>query len=533
MKNHILQRNNWVIMISTGIVIAVFIGYFWINHLTSVNLAMVSMFEPDEGVLVPFILRMIGPAPGISQFLRQFIFYEYYFYGFPYFALSALVVLPLQIFGLLDQMPLFMLLVRQFISVLPMIAAVMFLVYLQDAYKSYRSPLLIIFLLSIPAVVRNNLWWHPDGLTILLVVLTIFFLVRDNLQFEKNFVLAAVFTGLATAVKYLGLYFFLAVGLTLILGLIEKRASTKRMLMMSCVFILIMVVVALGSNPFLLSHWARETYIQIFRQQTLVLSEGYGIVYAKGIIAALPSIQENFGGLVLFFIPLACTVWGAIKGKRKLLYRLIIAWFIPISITVLFLSHFKFQYWLPVALPVFSCIAILLPEKLNWEHLSRRGDLIKTVMLLIMVIQFGSFLVTDSRIIQERIVRAENNPRIQFFDQALEVLAPMKLKESKVYYDYRLYMPPHENWSVQTTFDLINYEYLRKNDFDVLLLLDQRIKDYINPSVEGTDPGEFNQAREFYLDADRGQIDGFKLIFRNPTGLIFIRDQLFSEFQFE
>lgn len=528
-----MLRKKKIFLISIAIAFAVFIAYFWINHLTSVNLAMVSMFEPDEGVLVPYILRMIAPADGVSQFLRQFIFYEYYFYGFPYFALSALVVLPLNIIGLLDQMPLFMVMVRQFISVLPMIAAVMLLVYMQDEFRSYRSPLLIIFLLSIPAVVRNNLWWHPDGLTILLVVLTIFFLAKDNLKFGRNFLLAAVFTGFAIAVKYLGLYFFLAVGLTLILGLIEKRASVKRMLVMSCVFILIMVVVTLGSNPFLLSHWARESYIQIFRQQTLVLNEGYGVVYAKGISAALPSIQENYGGLVLFLIPLACAIWGSITGQRKLLFRLIIAWFIPITFTVLFVSHFKFQYWLPVALPVFSCIAFLLPEKFNREHLTRRNDLLKTVLLLIMAYQFVSFLVTDSRIIQERIVRAENNPRIQFFDQASEVLAPMDSKELKVYYDYRLYMPPHKNWSVKTTFDLLYYEYLEMNDFDVLMLLDQRIKDYINPSVEGIDPGEFTLAREFYLDADRGQIDGFKLIFRNPTGLIFIRDLLFSEFRFE
>jgi hypothetical protein len=530
MKDASRRKRIQIALVCAAIGVVVFLIFSWLNKLSSTNLAMVSMFEPDEGVLVPFIQKMVAPASGISQFLHQFIFYDYYFYGFPFFALSALIVLPLRLTGLIDQMPLFMVLTRQFISVLPMIAAVMILVYLQDGFKSYRSPFLMIFLLSIPAVVRNNLWWHPDGLTILLVVLTLFFLVKDDLRFGRFFLLAALFTGLATAIKYIGLYYFLAVGLTIFLGLVTRRASIKRIFGMSFAFVLIMVTVFLVSNPFLISHWARDTYLQIFQQQTTVLSEGYGVVYAKGIPAALPPIEENYGGLLIFAIPLAATIWGAFSGHRRLLHALIIVWFIPITITVFFISHFKFQYWLPVALPVFSCIAMLMPGRMGRDQWFRKENIIKSILLVIMIFQFGRFIVSDIHIIQERIGRAENNPRIEFFGQTIAALAPLESQTLNVYYDYRLYNPGREGWTVSTTFDLLNYAYFEKTKFDVLMLLNQRIKDYINPGVQGIDPGEFSLSQQFYRDADAGQLMGYRLVFRNQTGSLFLREKLFQEY---
>ena len=190
------------------------------NAVASQNLAMVQIFQPDEAAPLPYVLQMIAPAPTLNLALRNFIFYNYYYYGFPFFAASALLLLPLQWLGRLGDIPLIMLVLRQFVSVLPMLAALLLLVYMQDGFRSYRSPVLFAFLLSVPAVVQNNSWYHPDGITFLLVVMTIYFLKRDNLRFGRNFLLAAVMSGVATATKLVGVYFFLAVGLTLLLGVL-------------------------------------------------------------------------------------------------------------------------------------------------------------------------------------------------------------------------------------------------------------------------------------------------------------------------
>jgi len=49
------------------------------------TLAMVQIFQPDEAAPLPYVLKMIAPAPSLNLALRHFIFYDYYYYGFPVF----------------------------------------------------------------------------------------------------------------------------------------------------------------------------------------------------------------------------------------------------------------------------------------------------------------------------------------------------------------------------------------------------------------------------------------------------------------
>ncbi len=294
---------------------AVFILFGLPNAVASKNLAMVQIFQPDESAPLPYIFQMIAPAASFNQAVRQFIFYNYYFYGFPFFAASAVVLLPLKWLGLLGDMPLVMLALRQCISVLPMLAGLLLLVYMQDGFRTYRSPVLFLLVLSVPAVVQNNLWYHPDGMIFLMVVLTLFLLKRDNLRFGWNFLLAAVLCGIATAAKLVGVYFFLAVGLTLLLGLLLKKASWKKLILMAGAFILAMGLAYLFANPFLFSHWARTAYIAIEQKQGGLLEDGYGVIYAKGLVESWPLVRVSFGEVPFILIALAATIWGAWRGR--------------------------------------------------------------------------------------------------------------------------------------------------------------------------------------------------------------------------
>jgi hypothetical protein len=509
---------------------AAFILFALPNAVASKDLSMVQIFQPDEAVPLPYVFRMIAPAPTLNLALRHFIFYDYYYYGFPFFAASALVVLPLQWLGRLGDMPLVMLILRQFVSVLPMLVALLLLVYMQDAFRTYRSPLLFTFLLSVPAVVGNNSWWHPDGITFLLVVLTIFFLKRDNLRFGRNFLLAAVLCGIATAAKLVGVYFFLAVGLTLLLGLLLKKASWKKLTGMAFVFIVTMGLAYLVSNPFLFSHWARTAYIYIFNKQGLMLEQGYGVVYAKGLIASWPLVHESFGELPFLLIALGAAIWGAWRGPQRLLHALILAWFVPISVTVFFLTHFKFQYWLPVAIPLFSSLVLLLPEKWHTGGTTRLASFARVVVLLFLFIQFILFVRADFHTFESRMHRAENNTSIQFYDKIRTALEPLSDTQLHVYYDYRMYVPAQPAWVTETTFDLLEYNYVQENHFDVLLLLKQRIRDYLNPDAVGIDTALFARNQQFYRDADNATIKGYHQVYGDSFGMVYVRDELYQKY---
>ena len=103
----------------------------------------------------------------------------------------------------------------------------------------------------------------------------------------------------------------------------------------------------------------------------------------------------------------------------------------------------------------------------------------------------------------------------------------------KIYYDYRLYWPGVHGWSFDSSFVLLTYDYIESGDFDLLFLSHQRIRDYLQPSIQGIDPENLIQAQVFYRDADAGQITGYKLLLRDGTGLLFIRDDACLEFYSE
>lgn len=516
---------------------AVFGLFILPNAVASQNLSMVQMFQPDEAAPLPYVFHMIAPTATLNQALRAFVFYDYYYYGFPYFGMSALFILPLRWLGRLGDMPLVMLILRQFVSVLPMLAALLVLVYLQEGFRRYRSPVLFAFLLSVTAVVQNNLWWHPDGITFLLVVLTIFFLKRDNLRFGWNFLLAAVMSGFATATKLVGVYFFLAVGLTLLLGLLLKKVSWKRLVGMALAYILAMGLAYLIANPFLLSHWARTAYSYILHKQTGLLSEGYGVVYDKGLAAAWPLVHESYGELIFLFVALGAAIWGAWRGPQRLLHALILAWFVPVTVTVLWVTHFKFQYWLPMALPLFSSLVVLMPEKWSIDRAAHKPRFVlgaalavQVAALLVVLVQFILFVRNDVQRFNADLHRADNNPKIQFYDQVVKALALLPNGPLHVYYDYRLYVPETSGWTTETNYDLLEYGYIQQQNFDVLLLLEQRIRDYLNPNARGIDPALFVLNQQFYRDADNETIKGYHLVYRNSLGLVYVRDDLYQKY---
>ncbi len=531
-----INRNRIIVCLVIMAAIA-FVLFIPANQVASKNMAMVQMFQPDESGPLPYVFHMIGPASSINQALRSFLFYEYYFYGFPYFSLSALVLLPLQLFGQLANMPLVLLLLRQLVSVLPMLVGLLLLVYLQDGFRTYRSPVLFLFLLSVPAVIQNNLWWHPDGITFLLVVLILFFLKRDNLKFGWNFILAAVLCGITTATKLVGVYFFLAVGLALVLGLVLKKISWKKAALLIPGFILVMAVAFVAANPFLLSHWARTEYINIFHKQTGLLSDGYGVIYEKGWTAAWPLMHASFGELAFLLVALGTSIWGAWRGPQRLLHGLILAWFVPLTVVVLWVSHFKFQYWLPVALPLFSSLVLLLPGKPSIDRIKEKsravwksGIPIGAAALCVAVVQFGLFLVKDAGLYGEDLHRADNNPRIQFYDQIVGALKPVTAGSLHIYYDYRLYVPETPGWTTEINYDLLDYQYIQQGQFDVLLLLEQRIQDYLNPEAVGIDPALFALSRQFYRDAESGSIKGFHLVYQNSVGHVYVSEDLYNRY---
>lgn len=524
------KRTNWL-LINLIISILAFALFCIPNIKGSENIAMVSMFEPDEGITVPVIQNMISPKGNWKLWVYNFVAYRYYFYGFPHFAPSALTLLLLKGIGLDQNMPLVMLSLRQVISVLPMLLAILLLIYMQDGFKTYRSVLLHLLLLSIPAAVSNGFWWHPDGLVMFLSVLVIFFLWHDERRFGKNFFFAAVFCGVLVALKVVGLYFFLAVGLVIIWGLVERKVSCQRILLSALFFILIMLAALYISNPFLLlSKESTITYINLIQRQSAELRAGYGIEYEKGLRGAWQTVHTYYGEAIFLLLALGTTLWGIQKKPTRFLHALTLAWFLPLTISLLFFSHFKYQYWLPVAIPLFSNLILLLPASGKEWPQKRLYQVLRLLLLAVLALQMGLFVNQSAQLLIERTQRADDHPAVAFYDQSMQVLAPISPDPVYAYYDYRLYLPEKDDWVKETSFDLLDYAFIKQRHYDILMLSQQRIWDYLNPSAVGVDPQQFALSQVFYQDADHGSVKGYHLLLRDETALLYIRTDFYLRY---
>jgi hypothetical protein len=399
-----------------------YFGVFCIpNRVASKNLQMVTVFSPDEAVPLSSVFAMIKPANSIKEALINFAFYGYYFYGYPHFAYSALVVLPIKLLNLLDDLPLVMVTLRQMVSVLPMLAAVFVLVYLQTKFKSYKALVIFVFLLSIPGLVQNNLWWHPDSLAILFAMLTIFFLYRDKLRFRYNFYVAAAMCGFSAGTKGIGFYFVLTIPVYLLVGWLAKKAPFLKVVLSGLGYVLAMGLAYLVSNPLLIYPGIRQKYFEVLRAQFKVLTTGYGVVYKVGLISSWPSILENYGHWVFLLATLGVCILGVIRGPNRLLQTIILTWAIPLSILVFGVISFKYQYWLPAILPMFSTLTVILPDKIDVRGMFAKKQknsllwrLVGGLILSVVAVQFVFFVYSDAVRFNQRVHAVENNPAILF-----------------------------------------------------------------------------------------------------------------------
>jgi hypothetical protein len=519
----------WVISTLAIITIAVFVVFIFPNKAASKDRAMVNIFQPDEFATWTVVARMTSPKPDRPSFLHHYFLYNFYHYGFPYFSISSLPVFFIRWANKFNNMPFVMVSLRQFVSVLPSLIALLILVYMQDQFSSYKSILLYITLLSIPAVVNNNMWWHPDGLCLLFSALTLFFLWKDEQKFGKYFYIAAIFAGILTATKLIGVFFLVA-----IIPILFSQLKTKKWRFVEAVghwtiFALIMAISFVISNPFLFTMEGISEYARTLYSEISGVSAGYNLVYKKGIAAAWAGIQPAYGKLP-FFMALVFSFFLGFrdKSKRKLT-TLLLSWFLPLTFTVLFTTHFKYQYWLPAAIPAFSMLFLLIPDKTTWKEEKLWLKIPHVFFMALVVLQVSFFTVQNVHSVKAQIQREETSESIQYYHEAIRVLEPTRADELHVYYDYRVYIPYDSSpWHLHTEFDMLDYPHIRENNYEILLLMNQRVIDYLNPDATGVNDEKLETARLFYSDVRDNKIEGYVLVYEDEFGKVFVRNDLYE-----
>jgi hypothetical protein len=325
----------------------------------------------DEQVIYPDVVKIFNPQPNFAAAVQNILGTWEWWYGYPYLPISASVlIIPRLIFGaqFASHIPLNIGLMRQFVSVLPMVLAIMLAVYLVTRFKSVLASVsMFSFLLLVPGIVKINIhFWHPDSIVLFLVLLTIYFLQKDDLRFGQYFSLAAVVCGLATAIKLWGLFFVLAIAGYLVGGLFLKKLTLAKCVRAGVGFILVMILTIIISSPSLMAPYITQEALKVWKGQQQKILLGPSAVDTAGMyVTNLPNWLKYFGyhymkGYFFFFAYIALAA-GSLWGAKKYLNRILLAWCVPTTIFLVYFSAMKnFQYLLPLAVPLF-CGAFLFP----------------------------------------------------------------------------------------------------------------------------------------------------------------------------
>ncbi len=360
-----VQRKTLIVLTVLGLLY--FIGFMPFNYRLDEEGRFYT--HADETVIYPDVTRVLVWQGTFSDMVHLVIEDWPWWYGFPYLPISAAVlVIPRLVQGAdyANNIQLNIFLLRQFINILPMIASIFLIIHLVNRFRSmWQSVLMFVFLAGLPGVVMFNYrFWHPDSIIILLILLTFYLLEKDELRFGGYFYLAAVTCGLATAIKLWGVFFVLAIGGTLLAGLVTKRLTFKKAVFSGFGFIAAMTGTILITSPGLLAPYIRNGALEGWATQQNSLLHGYdrpdpSNEYGMGMFNWLRFIGYYYIQPFFAFFGTLSLVLGSLWGKRKTLCRLILAWSVVVAVFLFNFAVMKtLQYMLPLAIPL--CLGALL-----------------------------------------------------------------------------------------------------------------------------------------------------------------------------
>jgi hypothetical protein len=94
-----------------------------------------------------------------------------------------------------------------------------------------------------------------------------------------------------------------------------------------------------------------------------------------------------------------------------------------------------------------------------------------------------------------------------------------------------MYFPERPHWNIRTYWNS-KYSTIEKIKPDIIILWSQRILDYTSESAQDNaiDPESFQDTYTFFVDADNDQLRGYRLVYRDSEGLMFVSDRIYEKY---
>jgi hypothetical protein len=444
-------------------------------------------------------------------------------YGYPFYFFSSLPVIPIKLLKLSrpTELQWIMLVLRQQVVVFNILSCLL-LVYLWTGFRRLLpSIVLLLFLLSIPAVNKHNLLWHPDALSTLFIVLTLLCLIKDNFQFKKWFIYSAIACGLACSTKFMGPFLFLMV-LTY-LGIVYLKEKNKILLFVKkgLFFAVISGAVFVISSPLIIFGYY-QNIIGYLTMQSKMNNFGWGVELEKGLIPWYSAVIQPFYFNVWIITGLLIVMAASIIyiKKSRNLNLLILAAIIPIFLYVIFIiANKNYFYLFPVMLLVGSAtgnIFYLNSSILENKKFGLRAGRVLSGLLLflfLLIICYNS--VTSHNIFEDRKAMITSHPSFEFYRKMQQVglISIIKERSLKVMHTNFIYLNDSLEERALIPDDLITTELVEKSHPDVIIFEKEEGKNFIDISYQKKyiDTQKAKLTGQFYMLAFHDSLPGYSI----------------------
>jgi hypothetical protein len=332
---------------------------------------------------------------------------------------------------------------------------------------------------------------------------------------------------LATGTKQLGLFFVLTIPVYLLWGVFAKRITWFKALLNGLLFVAVMAAAVIASNPLLLLPQERAEIINTQVWQFSQTSSGIILKnttsYFQGGIYP-DDFRAHYGELVFILLALIGLVVGIIRQDSRRRSVLILTWMIPLTYTITVMATRRTHYFIPVALPLLSCLVYLFPEKKE----GIRSRILQWAALALIVLQVGLFVKADVSTYLASLHKEETSASIAFYKQVQKRVAPLLPERGvAVYRDWGAYFPEHPHWRVEINWDLPTYEYFIDYKADLLLIQREYIKQYGAPEAvkNAVNPEHMSEVQAFYQDVANHTVKGYKVVYEDEFGVALVREK--------
>lgn len=365
--------------------------------LQNINIGFLQLHSIDEYVFHGSLRSMYL---GLINYKFSSLFgYGFYQYGFIYFFINLLIVIPA---FLLKNTAVAIFLPRLIVSLF----AVSSLVVIYKISRLYLSRsisfLFVLLFITMPAFWFNATWFHPDWSITFFLLMYVLYLIKDNWNFGKNFYVAVFFYAIAVAFKYQAIT---VLPLLLVYIFYENIKNfnfldLKKRIVLFIGSLISILVVFFFSNPYIAHPMGWIVFSSAFVGNMKSNATNHGIAYVvtfwDKVTLAIGDYYINWIFLLMLLGIALWPVWLFFKEKDENIFSVIaINFLINIAYLLLFVNKAWQIYYLPVITMGFL-ILIYVIRKLN----EKRGIIILLFILLIQLISYSgqySSLLTMSR----------------------------------------------------------------------------------------------------------------------------------------